>query len=69
MGIVVVRGALRFGLVHPDPLYQFVLLLQFALPPALNIGIIIIRLFLPSLAILLKIVDECLAIYLLESDS
>ncbi|KAK9071491.1 hypothetical protein SSX86_010060 [Deinandra increscens subsp. villosa] len=39
-GILIVKGALYFGLVHPDPLYLFVLLLQFALPPAMNIGTI-----------------------------
>ncbi|KAJ4714002.1 putative Auxin efflux carrier family protein [Melia azedarach] len=38
LGLVVVKGAIRFGLVKSDPLYQFVLLLQFALPPAINIG-------------------------------
>ncbi|CAA2995471.1 uncharacterized transporter YBR287W-like isoform X1 [Olea europaea subsp. europaea] len=38
LGIVVVKGAIRFGLVHQNPLYEFVLLLQFALPPAMNIG-------------------------------
>lgn len=42
MGIVIVKGALRFGFVHENPLYQFVLLLQFAVPPAMNIGLIII---------------------------
>ncbi|KAM0067876.1 putative membrane transport protein [Helianthus debilis subsp. tardiflorus] len=39
-GILIVKGALRFGLVRDDPLYLFVLLLQFALPPAMNIGTI-----------------------------
>ncbi|KAI7750229.1 hypothetical protein M8C21_027765 [Ambrosia artemisiifolia] len=39
-GILIVKGALYFGLVHADPLYNFVLLLQFALPPAMNIGTI-----------------------------
>ncbi|XP_048425752.1 protein PIN-LIKES 1-like isoform X2 [Pyrus x bretschneideri] len=39
IGILVVKGALKFGLVHSDPLYLFVLLLQFSLPPAMNIGI------------------------------
>ncbi|KAM0003471.1 putative membrane transport protein [Helianthus debilis subsp. tardiflorus] len=39
-GILIVKGALYFGLVHGDPLYMFVLLLQFALPPAMNIGTI-----------------------------
>ncbi|CAA3003527.1 uncharacterized transporter YBR287W-like [Olea europaea subsp. europaea] len=38
LGIVIVKGATRFGLVHHNPLYEFVLLLQFALPPAMNIG-------------------------------
>lgn len=40
IGIVVVKGAVYLGLVHEDPLYQFVLLIQFALPPAMNIGTI-----------------------------
>lgn len=40
VGIAVVKGALRYGLVHDNPLYEFVLLLQFALPPAMNIGTI-----------------------------
>ncbi|BFG30510.1 hypothetical protein CerSpe_167840 [Prunus speciosa] len=39
VGILVVKGALKFGLLHSDPLYLFVLLLQFSLPPAMNIGI------------------------------
>ncbi|KAM0975534.1 hypothetical protein ACFX13_018837 [Malus domestica] len=39
IGVLVVKGALIFGLVHSDPLYLFVLLLQFSLPPAMNIGI------------------------------
>ncbi|KAF3440911.1 hypothetical protein FNV43_RR19197 [Rhamnella rubrinervis] len=38
IGIVIVRGAMHYGLVHSDPLYQFVLLLQYAVPPAINIG-------------------------------
>ncbi|XP_010266292.1 PREDICTED: protein PIN-LIKES 3-like [Nelumbo nucifera] len=38
LGIVIVKGAIHFGWVHSDPLYQFILLLQFALPPAMNIG-------------------------------
>ncbi|CAN0865498.1 Protein PIN-LIKES 1 [Linum grandiflorum] len=38
-GIIIVKSAVHFGLVHTDPLYQFVLLLQFALPPAMNIGL------------------------------
>jgi len=38
IGTAIVKGAVHFGLVHSDPLYQFVLLLQFAVPPALNIG-------------------------------
>uniref|UniRef100_M1CVG2 Auxin efflux carrier family protein n=2 Tax=Solanum tuberosum TaxID=4113 RepID=M1CVG2_SOLTU len=38
IGIGVVKGASWLGLVHDDPLYKFVLLLHFALPPAMNIG-------------------------------
>ncbi|KAG9456617.1 hypothetical protein H6P81_001125 [Aristolochia fimbriata] len=40
VGIVVVRGGHRLGLIHPDPLYQFVLLVQYAVPPAMNISTI-----------------------------
>ncbi|XP_019054888.1 PREDICTED: protein PIN-LIKES 3-like isoform X2 [Nelumbo nucifera] len=40
LGILIIKGAIRYGLVHSDPLYQFVLLLQFAVPPAMNIGTI-----------------------------
>ncbi|XP_011100000.1 protein PIN-LIKES 3 isoform X2 [Sesamum indicum] len=38
IGIGVVKGAQKLGLVHDNPLYRFVLLLQFSLPPAMNIG-------------------------------
>ncbi|XP_065854987.1 protein PIN-LIKES 1-like [Euphorbia lathyris] len=37
-GILIVKTAVRFGAVNADPLYQFILLLQYALPPAMNIG-------------------------------
>ncbi|KAJ6939946.1 protein PIN-LIKES 1-like [Populus alba x Populus x berolinensis] len=40
IGIFIVRGALRFGFIPQDPLYQFILLLQFAVPPAMNMGTI-----------------------------
>ncbi|XVE98969.1 hypothetical protein REPUB_Repub03eG0155600 [Reevesia pubescens] len=40
LGIFIVKSAIRFGLVHSDPLYQFILLLHYALPPAMNIGTI-----------------------------
>ncbi|XP_042495647.1 protein PIN-LIKES 3-like [Macadamia integrifolia] len=39
-GILIIKGVLHFGVVQSDPLYAFVLLLQFALPPAMNIGTI-----------------------------
>lgn len=39
-GIAVVRAAQHFGMVGSNPLYQFVLMLQFALPPAMSIGVI-----------------------------
>ncbi|KAK2427247.1 protein PIN-LIKES [Trifolium repens] len=39
-GILIVKGATQLGLVQVDPLYQFILLLQYALPPAMGIGTI-----------------------------
>ncbi|KAK4348028.1 hypothetical protein RND71_034367 [Anisodus tanguticus] len=39
-GICVVKAAQHFGLVGADSLYQFVLLLQYALPSAMTIGTI-----------------------------
>ncbi|KAF7074235.1 hypothetical protein CFC21_079136 [Triticum aestivum] len=38
MGIAVVRAAHGVGFLPHDPLYRYVLMLQFALPPAMNIG-------------------------------
>jgi len=40
LGTALVKGAVRLGLVRPDPLYQFILHLQYAVPPAMNIGTI-----------------------------
>ncbi|KAL9241493.1 hypothetical protein vseg_015602 [Gypsophila vaccaria] len=40
VGIFVIKGAVHFGFVQADPLFQFVLLLQYALPPAMSIGTI-----------------------------
>ncbi|KAL3009871.1 hypothetical protein AAZX31_07G107400 [Glycine max] len=39
IGVGIVKGAVHFGLIHHDPLYEFVLLLQFALPPAVAIRV------------------------------
>ena len=38
MGTLIVRTAVMLNLVSTDPLYQFVLLLQFVVLPAINIG-------------------------------
>lgn len=38
IGIGIVKAAHHFGLVGSDSLYQFILLLQYALPPAMAIG-------------------------------
>ncbi|KAL2319910.1 hypothetical protein Fmac_028879 [Flemingia macrophylla] len=40
IGVGMVKGVVRLGLIHPDPLYQFLLLLQFALPPAVAMSTI-----------------------------
>lgn len=41
LGIVIVKAADHFGLIGSDSLYQFILLLQYAVPPALAVGTII----------------------------
>ncbi|KAL6993347.1 Protein PIN-LIKES 7 [Sarracenia purpurea var. burkii] len=38
IGIGVVKAAYSLGFLPPDPLYRYVLMLQFAVPPAMNIG-------------------------------
>lgn len=38
IGIAVVRAAHGVGFLPHDPLYRYVLMMQFALPPAMNIG-------------------------------
>lgn len=38
IGIGVVRTATYLGYLSPDPLYHFILMFQFALPPAMNLG-------------------------------
>ncbi|XP_021759427.1 protein PIN-LIKES 3-like isoform X1 [Chenopodium quinoa] len=38
LGLVIVRGAVHVGILHIDPLFQFILLLQYALPPAMSIS-------------------------------
>lgn len=39
-GIGVVKAAHHLGFLPPDPLYQFALMLQFAVPPAMSVGTI-----------------------------
>ncbi|KAK4493374.1 hypothetical protein RD792_017724, partial [Penstemon davidsonii] len=39
IGIFVVKGASHFGFLPSDPLFHFVLLVQFTLPPAMNIAL------------------------------
>ncbi|KAL3525157.1 hypothetical protein ACH5RR_013529 [Cinchona calisaya] len=38
IGIVVVKAASQVGFLPSDPLYHFVLMIQYTLPPAMNIG-------------------------------
>ncbi|KAJ4727341.1 Auxin efflux carrier family protein [Melia azedarach] len=40
LGVVVVKGAQHFGFVDSNALYLFSLMLQYAVPPAMNIGTI-----------------------------
>ncbi|KAH0460843.1 hypothetical protein IEQ34_008418 [Dendrobium chrysotoxum] len=37
-GVCIIKGAIHIGILHPDPLYHFVLLVQYAVPPAMNMG-------------------------------
>ncbi|CAA7020074.1 unnamed protein product [Microthlaspi erraticum] len=39
LGVFIVKGAHHLGLVSSEPLYQFVLLLQYVVPPAMNLGL------------------------------
>ncbi|EOA37661.1 hypothetical protein CARUB_v10012230mg [Capsella rubella] len=39
-GVLIVQGAHHFGLVTSEPLYKFILLLQYVVPPAMNLGTI-----------------------------
>ena len=38
VGLVVVKSARQLGFLPADPLYQYVLMLQFAMPPAMGIS-------------------------------
>jgi hypothetical protein len=38
LGIVIVKAAHRWGMVGSSSLYQFILMLQYALPPAMSVG-------------------------------
>lgn len=37
-GIGIVKAAHHFGMVQSNALYQFILMLQYALPPAMSVG-------------------------------
>lgn len=38
IGIGIVKGAIHFNLISSDPLYHFVLLLHYAVPPAVSVS-------------------------------
>ena len=38
IGLFVVKAAANFGFLPVDPLYQYVLVMQYAMPPAMNIS-------------------------------
>ena len=46
LGIVIVKAAKHFGMVGSDSLYQFTLMLQYALPPAMTVGMCDHRIFI-----------------------
>lgn len=41
LGVGIVKAAHHFGMVESDALYQFILMLQYALPPAMGVGMLI----------------------------
>mgnify|MGYP004716056549 CR=1 FL=1 len=45
LGVVIIKAARDFGMVGSDPLYHFVLLLQYSVPPAMAIGMVYRLLF------------------------
>ncbi|KAF3627996.1 putative MLO-like protein 8-like [Capsicum annuum] len=38
IGFLVLKAAAKFGFLAANPLYKFVLMIQYTLPPAINIG-------------------------------
>lgn len=38
LGVVIVKAAYSWGMVGSSSLYQFILMLQYALPPAMSVG-------------------------------
>lgn len=38
LGVVIVKAAHSWGMVGSNSLYQFILMLQYALPPAMSVG-------------------------------
>lgn len=38
LGVVIVKAAHSWGMVGSSSLYQFILMLQYALPPAMSVG-------------------------------
>lgn len=38
IGFFIVKAAASLGFLPPDPLFQYVLVIQYALPPAMNIS-------------------------------
>ena len=39
IGIAIVKAAMWLGFLPPDPMYHFLLMVQYTLPPAMSIGI------------------------------
>ena len=44
-GILILKAAKQWGFVNSDSFYQFTLLLQYAIPPAVNIGTMMLTAF------------------------
>lgn len=54
LGIGIVKAAHHFGMVGSSLLYQFILMLQYTLPPAMNVGMLTVLISSVNLIYLLK---------------
>lgn len=55
LGVVIVKAASHFGMVGSSLLYRFILMLHYALPPAMNLGMVTTTAYLVNVPWVLKV--------------